>query len=695
MKLLKYFLSAILIVTAIWSCTDEDFGSLDFLSTAAAPANVDALFNVTQDNTGTVTITPNAEGAVSFDIFYGDNTALPSNVKQGKSIVHVYKEGTYTVKIVAIGITGLKTEMTHNLVVSFKAPQNLVVVIKNDLAVSKKVNVTATADFAMLFDVYFGEAGNDEPVSANNGGTASYIYQEAGTYTIRVVSKSAAIQTTEYTEEFVVTAILQPLTSAPSQPARNASDVISIYSSKYNDVAGTNYFPDWGQGGQGSSWAEFNLNGDKMLQYINLSYQGIALADGVSVDVSGMEFLHMDVWTADVARIETSLISLSNGEKPVWSTLTADKWTSINIPISAFTSQGLTVADIFQLKFVGDPWADGTVFIDNIYFYKAPEPASGLEGIWKLAPEAGALKVGPSYGSGEWWTSDAQAVIDRACFFDDEYVFSLDGSFSNVLGNQTWLEGWQGKTPEGCGTPVAPHNGSAAATYIYDATAGTITVNGAGAYIGLPKATNAGELPNVPVPASIIYDVVLSDNNNTMNIFIETGSGVFWSFKLVRYVSPIVGTWKLAPEAGALKVGPSYGSGDWWTSDAQAVIDRACLFDDEYVFSSNGSFSNVLDNSTWLEAWQGKSPEGCGTPVAPHNGIGVATYSYDSSTGTVTLNGEGAYLGIPKVNNAGELPNVTVPSSIVYDAVLSNNNNTMTVFIESGSGVFWSFKFVK
>src|SRR4030065_2336081 len=119
MKLFKYFLSAILIVTAIWSCTDEDFGSLDFLSTATAPTNVDALFNVTQDNTGTVTITPNSEGAVSYDVFFGDNTSSPGNVKQGKSIVHVYSEGTYTVKIVAIGITGLTTEMTHNLVVSF------------------------------------------------------------------------------------------------------------------------------------------------------------------------------------------------------------------------------------------------------------------------------------------------------------------------------------------------------------------------------------------------------------------------------------------------------------------------------------------------------------------------------------------------------------------------------------------------
>jgi hypothetical protein len=36
---------------------------------------------------------------------------------------HVYKEGSYTVKIVAIGITGLKMETTQNLVVSFRAPK--------------------------------------------------------------------------------------------------------------------------------------------------------------------------------------------------------------------------------------------------------------------------------------------------------------------------------------------------------------------------------------------------------------------------------------------------------------------------------------------------------------------------------------------------------------------------------------------
>ena len=79
----------------------------------------------------------------------------------------------------------------------------------------------------------------------------------------------------------------------------------------------------------------------------------------------------MDVWTADLDKIETFLISKTNGEKPVAKNLTANGWTSIDIPISAFTSQNLTVADIFQLKLVGTP-AGKNVYIDNIYFYKTP-----------------------------------------------------------------------------------------------------------------------------------------------------------------------------------------------------------------------------------------------------------------------------------------------------------------------------------
>lgn len=369
MKSIKYITS--LIVAAIFlSCsTENDLVDLDALG---APTNISALTTVTQDNTGKVTFLPKGEGVTLYEIYFGDGTTVPAYVNPGETVDHVYNEGIYMAKIVGTTLNGKKTEVTQEVEVSFKAPQNLVVTIENDLQVSKKVNVTATADFALFYDVYFGETGKPDPISANNGEGISYTYQNPGIYTIRVVSKSAAIQTTELTQQFTVTVVSKPFASAPTPPNRQAADVISIYGSKYTNVAGTNYFPDWGQGGQGSSWTEFDLNGDKMLNYIKLSYQGIALADGTTIDVSGMEFIHMDVWTSDLQKIETSLISKTNGEKPVVKDLVANQWTSIDIPISAFTSQGLTVADIFQLKFVGTPWATGSVFIDNIYFYKTP-----------------------------------------------------------------------------------------------------------------------------------------------------------------------------------------------------------------------------------------------------------------------------------------------------------------------------------
>jgi hypothetical protein len=60
------------------------------------------------------------------------------------------------------------------VVVSSKAPENLVVTIENDLEVSKKVNIKATADYALFYDVYFGEAGKPNAVKANNGESLSY-----------------------------------------------------------------------------------------------------------------------------------------------------------------------------------------------------------------------------------------------------------------------------------------------------------------------------------------------------------------------------------------------------------------------------------------------------------------------------------------------------------------------------------------
>ena len=92
----------------------------------------------------------------------------------------------------------------------------------------------------------------------------------------------------------------------------------------------------------------------------------------------------------------------------------------------------------------------------------------------------GALRVGPSAGS-EWWSSSAEDVEMRACYFDDEYIFHEDGSFQNILGNETWLEGWQGVDADQCGVPVAPHDGLNPAMWEFNEATGEVTLTGLGA----------------------------------------------------------------------------------------------------------------------------------------------------------------------------------------------------------------------
>ena len=370
MKTINKFFTLLFVFTAFVSCKEDFLEETDF--GIVAPSNVNATFNITQDNTGLVTITPTAVGAIKFDVDFGDGSEIATGIAAGKHVKHTFTEATHSIGITAIGLGNLKTAASVELIVSFKAPQNLVVAITNSTTISRQVDVVATADYATSFDFAPGQDGA-ELVSANIGETASFKYDAAGTYAVTVTAKGGAIETTSFSQDFEVTALMQPVTSAPTPKDRPSSSVISVYSSSYAAQAVTNFngFPDWGQGGQGSSWAEFDLNGDKMLQYVNLSYQGNQFD---AVDLSGMEYVHMDVWTADVEKLELSIIQTAiPQETPIVTDLVKDEWNSIDIPLSSFTDLGQAVTAIDQLKYVGTPWAAGSVFIDNVYFYKASE----------------------------------------------------------------------------------------------------------------------------------------------------------------------------------------------------------------------------------------------------------------------------------------------------------------------------------
>jgi hypothetical protein len=155
----------------------------------------------------------------------------------------------------------------------------------------------------------------------------------------------------------------------------------------------------------------------------------------------------------------------------------------------------------------------------------------------------------------------------------------------------------------------------------------------------------------------------------------------------------LVGTWKLKESAGSLAVGPAIGDGSWWSIGAADIITRACLFDDSIKFDANGTMTHYMDGSTWLEAWQGTDPAACGTPVAPHNGVGPFNFTY--TAGELTINGLGGHIGLAKVYNGGELTSpANAPASITYQITFANNDNTMIADINFGPG-WWRFIYEK
>ena len=152
-----------------------------------------------------------------------------------------------------------------------------------------------------------------------------------------------------------------PSIAAPSAPARNAADVISIYGSAYSNIAGVNTNPNWGQS---TIVTEVQVVGDNVLQYASFNYQGTDWA-GNAQNISTMEYLHVDVWTNDQS---PNVFAISTGpEVPHAIASVAGAWQSLDIPVVGLTGN---LSNVIQFKFDGG--ASGTIYLDNLYFWKTP-----------------------------------------------------------------------------------------------------------------------------------------------------------------------------------------------------------------------------------------------------------------------------------------------------------------------------------
>ena len=187
-----FTMAALLVVS---SCVKEETSYA--FQDVSAPTDLAIAFDIAQDDSGNVTVTPSASGATSFMIYFGDaEDETPVQITAGESADHTYAEGIYNLRVVAEGITGLTSELVKEVNISFSKPSNLILDIQTT---NLTVNITPSAENAAAYDVYFGAAEGEEPVTIMDGDTATFTYPEEGSYTIRVVAKGASSQTTEVT----------------------------------------------------------------------------------------------------------------------------------------------------------------------------------------------------------------------------------------------------------------------------------------------------------------------------------------------------------------------------------------------------------------------------------------------------------------------------------------------------------------
>jgi len=198
MKKITFIYSfAFLLLATVVSCSIKDGIDQDtsFLATVKS-GNVAKIFDISTDNSGKVKITPTGEGVSSFVVNFGHGTgaAASATVTTGGNTTHAYPEGSYTVSIVSSDLAGVQTTATYPLVVTYRAPENIVV---TPTLSAHTLKVKATADYAASYLVYFGDVTSEVGTPLAKGAEISHDYAARGNYSVKVVALSGGVATSE------------------------------------------------------------------------------------------------------------------------------------------------------------------------------------------------------------------------------------------------------------------------------------------------------------------------------------------------------------------------------------------------------------------------------------------------------------------------------------------------------------------
>lgn len=359
MKAIKYIAGLAIALSVFTACQKTTYEDLSLVATAEDPDQLSVLFEITQDNSGLVTITPNGAGAVKYDVYYGHGAATPAVVMAGKNTTHTYPEGVYTVKIIAYNVVGKTKEFTQQLTVSFRAPENLDVITTIDPGNNFQLNVSASALYETNFRVFFGDVPNEVGTVFLEGQTVNHIYANVGTYTVRVVAYSGGAATTQVTRSItIVDPLLLPIT----------------FESATVNYAFTNF--DGGNvtviNNPQSSGINTSAKVARMVKNAGQPWGGSFITLSSPIDFNTGKIFRMKVWSPRVGakvllKVENSANTAQNYEKEVLTTV-ANGWEDMVFDYQAVntTNSYNRIVLIFDNGTMGDGTANFTFLMDDI-----------------------------------------------------------------------------------------------------------------------------------------------------------------------------------------------------------------------------------------------------------------------------------------------------------------------------------------
>ena len=219
----------------------------------------------------------------------------------------------------------------------------------------------------------------DSAVFATANYDESFVYNKASLFfdfgVQPATDETFYFDNVSYTSSAATTYTPPPVFGAPTVaaavPTKLSGNVISLFSSgKYTDLAGTDWFPNWGQS---SVVADTTAGGVATKRITTLNYEGVGLAS--PTNVSAMTNLHIDVVSnctaLDIALINSGAVTGGAAVQKAFtvapSSITA--WYGVDIPLTSFSPVNLAKVD--QLSFTcNTPAAGSTVYFQNFYFWK-------------------------------------------------------------------------------------------------------------------------------------------------------------------------------------------------------------------------------------------------------------------------------------------------------------------------------------